>query len=303
MKILAVAALILMSAARVADAAAPSVPFVCEPEQMSVQPIYLHGAKPYLYKSINGIDLRLHVFEPPLGQGTANRPAIIFFFGGGWAGGGIAHFAPQAKYLADRGMVAIVADYRVFCRNKTGPAEAMTDARSAIRWVRSHARALHIDPDHIAAGGGSAGGQLALSATLAANFDDPSENKGISSKPDALVLFNPVVDLTEPSMVKNYGAIYGGSGSELSPSHYTTKAIPPTVIFHGKADILVSYASVEKYCGESRSFGNDCTLFGYEGAGHGFYNRDDEVHRWYQQTMQETEKFLVRLGYLPLKNR
>lgn len=296
--------LMLMMAVSITEAAVGQpAPFVCDSNAMSAQPASLNGAKPYIYKSINGADLRLHVFEPPMGHGTKNRPAIVFFFGGGWVGGDISHFAPQAEYLARRGMVAIIADYRVFCRHKTGTPEAMTDARSAIRWVRSHAGELHIDPDRIAAGGGSAGGQLAFSTTFFDNFDEPAETKAVSSKPNALVLFNPVIDLTEPLMVRNYSAAYGRRGKALSPAYHIAKALPPTVIFHGKADILTSYASAEKYCSASRSLGNDCTLFGYDGAGHGFFNPGTGGHHWYEQTMQETDRFLTRLGYLARENQ
>src|SRR3989442_543708 len=82
----------------------------------------------------------------------------------GRTSGAVGQFVPQSRYLAERGMVAIVADYRVFARHATSPFEAIADAKSAIRWVRSHAKALHIDPSRIAAGGGSSGGHIALSA-------------------------------------------------------------------------------------------------------------------------------------------
>lgn len=43
----------------------------------------------------------------------------------------------------------------------TAPRECVMDVRSAIRWVRANAKALRIDPNRIAAGGGSAGGHVA----------------------------------------------------------------------------------------------------------------------------------------------
>ena len=110
------------------------------------QPTSIEGAHTHVYKSIDGIDLRLHVFSPPDHLASMKRPAIVFFFGGGWTRGTVEQFVPQSQHLAERGMVAIVADYRVFARHKTTPFEAMTDARSAIRWVRSHAPELGIDP-------------------------------------------------------------------------------------------------------------------------------------------------------------
>ena len=51
-----------------------------------------------------------------------------------------------------------------------------------------------IDPERIAAGGGSAGGHVAAACGTLSGFDEESEDETISSRPDALVLFNPVFD-------------------------------------------------------------------------------------------------------------
>jgi len=125
------------------------------------QPTTIESAVAHVYKSIDGVELRLHIFNPPNHSSAMKQAAIVFFFGGGSTSGSVGQFVPQATHLASRGMVAILADYRVFGRHKTSPFEAMADARSAIRWVRSKARDLGVDPTRIAAGGGSSGGALA----------------------------------------------------------------------------------------------------------------------------------------------
>src|SRR5438874_1695981 len=83
------------------------------------QPIAVDGATGHVYKSVGADQLRLHVFSVESAEIVALRPAIVFFFGGGWAQGSVTQFVPQAKYLARRGMVAIVADYRVLDRHGT----------------------------------------------------------------------------------------------------------------------------------------------------------------------------------------
>ena len=103
----------------------------------SSAPIAVEGATGYVYKSVGADQLRLHVFSVDSADVVALRPAIVFFFGGGWAQGSVTQFVPQAKYLARRGMVAIVPDYRVLDRHGTTPFEAIADAKSAIRWVRA----------------------------------------------------------------------------------------------------------------------------------------------------------------------
>jgi acetyl esterase/lipase len=185
----------------------------------------------------------------------------------------------------------------VFGRHATSPFEAIADAKSAIRWVRSHAKELHIDPNRLAAGGGSAGGHLALSAGVLEAFDQPGEDMNISSKPNALVLFNPGVDTTHdtpPVLAERFG----GRGAEGSPLHHVHRGIPPTVIFHGKADTTVPYSDVERFCIESKKVGNQCQLFGYEGATHGFFNPSRDAGKWYRATLLEMDRFLARLGYL-----
>jgi acetyl esterase/lipase len=109
------------------------------------------------------------------------------------AGGRFEQFEPQASHLARRGMVAARADYRVKSRHGVTPKECVEDAKSAVRWMRAKASVLGVDPDRIVAAGGSAGGHLAACAAFAPGLEANEEDARISSKPNALVLFNPVL--------------------------------------------------------------------------------------------------------------
>lgn len=274
------------------------VPLLALAQSSSVppQPMSLDGATAHVYKSIGGSELRLHVFTPDSPSGSVQRPAIVFFFGGGWKEGPVNHFVPQAKHLAERGMVAIVADYRVFGRYGTSPFEAMADAKSAVRWVRAHSTELGIDPERIVAAGGSSGGHIALSAAVFDRFDEATEDENVSSKPNALVLFNPVVDTTRTTnaLLKER---FGERGREGSPLHHLD-SLPPTIILHGKADAVVPYADVRRFCSEAKSRGNDCLLVGYDDAPHGFFTPGPAEGKWYRETLLEADRFLTRLGYL-----
>jgi acetyl esterase/lipase len=256
-----------------------------------------------VYKSVDGADLRLHIFNPQKG-GTAAAPAIIFFFGGGFTNGPVTQFTPQSIYLAKRGMVAIVADYRVFGRHQTSPFEAIADAKSAIRWVRAHAEELGIDAERIAAGGGSSGGHLALSAALINSLDEVGEDRRISSKPDALVLFNPSLDTSPESGFSNgdakalVKARFGNRWREGSPFHHLRPGLAPTLILQGKADETTPYLDAEKFCAEASKHGNQCQLFGYEAATHGFFTPDRADGIWYRETLLAVDRFLTDLGYL-----
>ena len=259
------------------------------------QPTSIDGAAAHVYKTVSGTELRLHVFLPRNGT-SKSMPAVIFFFGGGWTSGTVTQFVPQAKHLADRGMVAVVADYRVFGRHQTSPFEAVADAKSALRWLRTSGPQFGVDPSRIVAAGGSSGGHIALSAAMFDGFDEPGENTKVSSRPNALVLFNPAVDTSRetPAVLVQR---FGGRGRELSPLHGIRRGLPPTLILHGKADETVPYSDVQRFCTESRGLGNQCELIGYEGAPHGFFN-PGRGGTWHSDTLQEMERFLTRLGYL-----
>ena len=269
-------------------------------------PPKFEGAVVETYKTIGDVKLSLHIFESlsPTGRvALQSRPAIVFFFGGGWTSGTPAQFEQHCRALAARGMVAITADYRVASRHQAKPTDCVSDAKSALRYVRAHAARLGIDPKRIAAGGGSAGGHLAAAIATVPGFDAPSDDKKISAVPDALVLFNPALVLAELDGLdlKGFGTQVSAERMDtdpknLSPAHHVKKGTPPTIIFHGKADTTVPYATVEKFTEVMKAAGNRCELVGYEGQPHGFFNKAK-----YAETLAATDAFLVSLGYLPAK--
>jgi acetyl esterase/lipase len=76
----------------------------------------------FTYKTIGDSRLHLHKFLPPGWGPKGRRPAIVFFFGGGWRAGRPEQFYPHCAYLASRGMVAVSAEYRV--KTRQGPARS-----------------------------------------------------------------------------------------------------------------------------------------------------------------------------------
>jgi acetyl esterase len=223
-----------------------------------------------VYKTVDGIDLKLHVFEPAGLKTSDRRAAIVFFFGGGWTGGDPKQFYQQARALAEQGMVAFSAEYRVKSRNKTTPFKCVKDGKSAIRWVRVHAAELGVDPDRIVAAGGSAGGRVAACTGVIEGCEEPGEDQRIGSHPNAMILFNPVLDTTE----KGYGAnrFKPKQQTELSPCHHARKGIAPMIVFHGTADRTVPFENAERFAKLMKEAGNECVLVPFEGKDHGFFN-------------------------------
>jgi len=267
--------------------------------QLSYPP-QMPEANQYLYRSVDGVDLGLYLFEPEGHLASDQTPAVVFFFGGGWRNGSPAQFHEHAKYLASRGMVAIAADYRVESRHGVKAYQCVEDAKAAMRWVRAHAADLGIDPNRIAAGGGSAGGHLAAATATLPGHDDPNADLSVSSRPNALALFNPVT-VTAP--VDGLGAFgseerIGAPPESFSPYHHIPQNPPPAIIFHGKADTTVAYDTAEAFCAKWNTQGGQCELVGYEGKNHGFFNYGRDGNEAYIDTVRRMDRFFVSLGWL-----
>lgn len=260
-------------------------------------PAITHAQAPVqmIYKTIDTTKLTLNIFYPPNYKKGQLRPAIVLFFGGGWVNGTVKQMEPQAKHFAEiDGMIAITADYRVASRQKTTPFDAVRDAKSAIRFLRSKATQLGIDPKRVVAGGGSAGGHIAAAADLT-DLEEPNEDKKISARPDALVLFNPVFN----NGPDNYGyERIGDRYMEISPFHNLKKGAAPTIAFFGTKDKYVPVGTAELYKQVMEANGSRCDLFFYEDQNHGFFNyKEGTDNKYFNFTTYEADKFLRSLGY------
>jgi acetyl esterase len=274
-------------------------------------PPKLANATTEVYKTIgrnsgDAVKLQLYEYFPKDHKATDQRPAIVFFFGGGWQAGSPQQFEQHCEHLAARGMVAITADYRVASRHDVKVVDCIRDAKSAIRFVRKESKRLGIDPNRIAAGGGSAGGHLAAACGVIKGLDETSEDPEISSVPNALVLFNPAlvlasIDGSSPINEARAGELQKRMGTEpknVSPYHHVSAGAPATLILHGKADSTVPFRTVEAFAKAMTAAGNRCELIGYPDQQHGFFNHGRGDNKYYQQTVAEMDKFLVSLGYL-----
>jgi len=279
-------------------ALAPSQDSKKEKKKKNPAALSFAGAATETYKEASGSRLKLYLFRPEGHQAGDKRPAIVFFFGGGWNGGSPKQFEPHARYLARRGMVAIVADYRVKSRQKTSPFECVKDGKSAVRWLRKNSERLGIDPSRLAAGGGSAGGHVAAATGTVPGLEEDGEDTSVSSLPNALVLFNPVFD--------NGPMGYGHSRvkdrfREISPIHNLSKKTPPTIVFLGTKDKLVPVSTAQRYKKLMEKSGGRCDLHLYKDQPHGFFNGPDRggaFNPYYLKTVTAMDRFLASLGYL-----
>jgi acetyl esterase/lipase len=159
--------------------------------------------------------------------------------------------------LARRGWVAISANYRL--APDAEHLDALIDTKRVIAWARANAGRYGGDPSRIYVAGGSAGGHLALSASLTAN--QPEYQPGFEA-----------VDTTVcggVGLYSFYGSASDRSGS--SPHDHLHPAVPPTFIAHGGNDTLVLIRDAREFTEQLAAVSTSPVVYAeLPGAQHGF---------------------------------
>ena len=252
-----------------------------------------------LYKSIDNIDLYLYVYRPENFDTSKIYNCIVFFHGGAWNTQNIKQFQKQSVYFASRGMIAFIVEYRVTSIHDSTPFQSVEDAKSAIRYIRLNSKSLSLNPEKIAVSGGSAGGHLAAASANISKYDNTNENLMISSKPNLLILFNPILDTTPDawgygSFMRRVGNKITDNPYEISPIHHISKKTPPTIILTGTNDNLVPVIKINEYKNIMTANNVRCDVVFYKDAEHGFFNRGED----FIDTVYKSDLFLKSYGYL-----
>lgn len=246
-------------------------------EDLAINASGLAPDRVVVYKKTAVRQLNLHVFEPAGLKPSDKRPAIVFFHGGAWRMGDPKQFYTQCSHLAGHGMVALSAEYRLTPEGVC-VSDCVSDAKSAVRWIRRHAAEFGVDPNRIAAGGGSAGGHLAVTTALVPGLDDPAEDLTVSSRTNLLVLYNP--------------ALFHERGEQTLTPQMVTGDTPPTILMYGTDDAMIEYGKL--YLEISRKKGFHAELHAAKNAGHGFFNKLP----WRESTTHLIHEFLAGQGYV-----
>jgi acetyl esterase/lipase len=246
------------------------------------------------YKRVEEISLDMHIVASESGR---DRPAIVFFVCGGWRGFNPYKYYAQSQYLASRGVACFTALVRVRPRHGTTPAECVIDAKSAVRWVRGHAARYGVDPNRIAVAGASAAGHVAACTGLVGGIDGSQDDQSVSPRPDAMVLFCPVL---VPHELQGCIESFGGTEPTraLSPILHVGSGAPPTIVMHGQDDERVPAEGSVRFAKAMNDAGNRCDIKLYEGRGHGFHNWWDGKNPMFYETLKQTDWFLISLGWL-----
>jgi acetyl esterase/lipase len=182
--------------------------------------------------------------------GSPPRPALIVFRGGAYAtASGSGRGA--AEWAASHGLVGVEVEYRNAGTGDAYPAP-YADAARAVRLVRSHAAAWHLDPAQVTVIGFSAGGHLAsLLSTQPQLYRDPLDELAptLSARPDLVVLAYPVISFLEgyrPGAYVGSAANFLGQPApdedtrrRFSSELHVTADHPPVFVWTTEDDALV----------------------------------------------------------------
>lgn len=255
-------------------------------------------------------ELTLGVFTPPNFDPATPRPALMIIHGGSWVSGAPELFFAHSRYFARRGLVVFDVDYRLAAAGGPTLFNCLEDVQAALRYIRAHAKELGINPKRVAVAGDSAGGHLAACLGMAM----PAAEMGLDpkwEKADAVILWNPEVDLTTLAWALGTPgisqAIASGPGANLStaaklrlvsPIFSVTAGLPPCLIIHGTKDTCVSIEQSVRYEAAMKKAGNTCRLLTYEGVAHAFILPQYAGEALAMRAMRDTDLFLIEQGYL-----
>ena len=252
-----------------------------------------------VYKEAGPYKLEIHIFTPRDGMTGPLRPAALFVHGGSWSEGKPDWDFPTCDFFASRGWVGIAIEYRIADRHGSLPFDSLKDVKSAIRWIRQHAGDYHIDQDKILVTGKSAGAHLALAAALVEGWNEESDDRSISARPDALMLISGVYDLTDGNWIRRALKRRGKDEDlveEISPNQLPLKEMPPVLVIHGTEDKNVPFETARTFVERMKEADQPCEFHPIEGAGHFMWYGQYGKRVWDLQ-----KDFINRLGYgLPL---
>ncbi|HLP24150.1 MAG TPA: alpha/beta hydrolase [Acidobacteriota bacterium] len=245
----------------------------------------------HAFKETPSRPLELICYLPPHWKSADRRPAVVFFFGGGFWTWNVEQFAQQADYFARRGLVTILADYRTGEKDGAKPPMAFEDARSAFRWVRQNADQLGVDPKRIAASGGSAGGLLSAALLIVDGLDAPGEDRNVSVRPDALLLYNPALGTqVNERTIQRFGD--ESTWRKTAAALHADGTTPPTLLLFGSADSLLN--SGKAWAEKLRTLGVRVDVKIAAGVGHGFFNFSPHL----AASTRDVDEFLQSLNWL-----
>jgi len=271
--------------------------------KLPIEPDGTFRYQTYIYKEVGNTALKLDVWYP--NQTKRTYPLIFFAHGGGWISGfrNQPNNVSWCKFLASKGFAAASIDYRFAIRSSMD--NILTDYTDALDFLKSNAETLRIDDEHIVLMGLSAGGHLALLyASYYTFMNHETKMKGIKG---VSVYYCPsglkdIFVKGQKSLFARFATVAALKGmphnkpdlySEYSPIEWISERMVPTLVVHGRKDMVVPYASSINLVRKLKSKDIPHKFLLHKEGGHGF-----ETHLKDVQTIRildETVRFMKRL--------
>ncbi|QEC54277.1 alpha/beta hydrolase [Anseongella ginsenosidimutans] len=208
-------------------------------------------------------------------QAGGLSPCIIVIHGGSWSSGHSRQLPELNSRLAGSGYHVAAINYRLAPQYQSPL--AVEDVQNAMAFLRKHAGELKIAPDRFVLLGRSAGGQIALQAAYA--LCDPGIRGVVAYYAPADMVWGysaPASRLIMDSC-KVMEAYLGGSYSAVPENYHSASPLealaenaPPTLLLHGKNDVLVAYEHSVRLALALRAAGTRHYLLSLPGGTHGF---------------------------------
>jgi acetyl esterase/lipase len=250
-----------------------------DPVRTGTHPFWA-GARTLSYCDPDGQALAMTLFAPHV-PSPDRVPVVLQVHGGGWARGQRLTSLAQSRaatLLTDRGIAVASIDYRLTPANPWP--DQIVDVKCAVRFLRSSAGRLGIDPARIGAWGSSAGGQLValLGTTGGQRLWDEGRDRGTSSSVQAVAdQFGPS-DLAIRFPHWTAGVIHRVFGAAprsdatldvASPLDHVSPGDPPFLIQQGTADHIVPESQSLLLANRLRAAGVHVQLTLVAGGNHG----------------------------------
>lgn len=269
------------------------------------------ASKTLIYKEEGKTQLHLTVFSPPDVKPDERRPALLCIHGGGWTGGSPDILIPYCAYFASRGMVVYNLEYRLAQEGGVTVFDCIEDCRAALRYLRTNAETEGIDPTQITVLGESSGGHLAACLGIMRQAPAETTEPVVSDVPDAMVLYNPVVDLSSLTWTGNLPGVkplQTDAAAEtdtpearlrqLSPIFSITENCPPCLLIQGTDDVTVPIEQVDRFTKAMTDAKNRCDYERLAGKKHAFALVPYSDEATITAVIRRTDTFLASLGYL-----
>lgn len=178
---------------------------------------------------------KLDVYQPR--QAAAGAPVVVFFYGGSWNSGSRADYDFVGEALASRGMVVVLADYRLYPQVRY-PA-FLEDAAGAVAWTHEHIGGFGADPQRLFLMGHSSGAYNAAMLAL-----DPRFLGEVGLTPQIIKgwigLAGPYDFLPIRNLEVRPVFFYPDSPPDSQPINHVSQGAPPALLIASNQDSLVN---------------------------------------------------------------